>query len=236
VRSRSLLWSFDYAIQGIVYALRTQRNMRLHALAAIVVLVAALFFRIGGLELVALLFAISLVFIAELANTSLEAVVDLAIETYEPMAKIAKDVAAGGVLIASLNAVAVGYVVFFARLTPVAETLMMRIGSSSPALTLIALALTALIVLVLKAATHEGTFVRGGWPSGHTALAVAMATAIGYATQSAKAMLLAMFIAALVGQSRVETEAHTIPQTVLGALLGFLLTTAVFQVFQVSLS
>jgi diacylglycerol kinase (ATP) len=234
VRSRSLLWSFDYAIQGIVYALRTQRNMRLHALAAIVVLVAALFFRIGGLELVALLFAISLVFIAELANTSLEAVVDLAIETYEPMAKIAKDVAAGGVLIASLNAVAVGYVVFFGRLTPVAQTLMTRIGSSSPALTLIALALTALTVLVLKAATHEATFVRGGWPSGHTALAVATATAVGYATQSAKAMLLAMFIAALVGQSRVETEAHTIPQTVLGALLGFLLTTAVFQVFQVS--
>jgi diacylglycerol kinase (ATP) len=234
VRSRSLLWSFDYAIQGIVYALRTQRNMRLHALAAIVVLVAALFFRIGGLELVALLFAISLVFIAELANTSLEAVVDLAIETYEPMAKIAKDVAAGSVLIASLNAVAVGYVVFFARLTPVAETLMTQIRSSSPALTLIALALTALTVLVLKAATHEATFVRGGWPSGHTALAVATATAIGYATQSAKAMLLAMFIAALVGQSRVETEAHTIPQTVLGALLGFLLTTAVFQVFQVS--
>jgi diacylglycerol kinase (ATP) len=218
VRSRSLLWSFDYAIQGIVYALRTQRNMRLHALAAIVVLVAALFFRIGGLELVALLFAISLVFI----------------ETYEPMAKIAKDVAAGGVLIASLNAVAVGYVVFFGRLTPVAQTLMTRIGSSSPALTLIALALTALTVLVLKAATHEATFVRGGWPSGHTALAVATATAVGYATQSAKAMLLAMFIAALVGQSRVETEAHTIPQTVLGALLGFLLTTAVFQVFQVS--
>jgi diacylglycerol kinase (ATP) len=86
-------------------------------------------------------------------------------------------------------------------------------------------------VLAVKAATHEGTFVRGGWPSGHTALAVATATAIGYATQSAKALLLAMFIAALVGQSRVETEAHTIPQTVLGALLGFLLTTAVFQVF-----
>jgi diacylglycerol kinase (ATP) len=231
VRSRSLLWSFDYAIQGIVYALRTQRNMRLHALAAVVVLVAALFFRIGGLELVALLFAISLVFIAELANTSLEAVVDLAIETYEPMAKIAKDVAAGGVLVASLNAVAVGYVVFFGRLTPGAETLVEKVRSSSPALTLIALALTALTVLAVKAATHEGTFVRGGWPSGHTALAVATATAIGYATQSAKALLLAMFIAALVGQSRVETEAHTIPQTVLGALLGFLLTTAVFQVF-----
>jgi len=233
VRSRSLLWSFDYAIQGIVHALRTQRNMRLHALAAAIVLVAALFFHIRGLELIALLFAISLVVIAELINTAIEATVDIAIETFDPMAKIAKDVAAGAVLISSVNAVAVGYVVFFSRLTPVTQRLMADVQASPASLTLIALALTGLAVLVLKAMTHEAktSYIRGGWPSGHTALAVVLATSIGYATQSAKAMILALFIAALVAQSRVETEAHTIPQTVLGALLGFLLTTAVFQVF-----
>lgn len=231
MRSRSLLWSFDYAIQGVVYALRTQRNMRLHALAAGMVLLAALFFRIGGLELIALLFAIALVFLAELANTAIEATVDLATEGFDPAAKIAKDVAAGAVLVASINAVAVGYVVFFSRLTPGAERLIHVVRSSSATLTVIALAVTALAVLVLKAFTSEGTFVRGGWPSGHTALAVATATAIGYATSSAKALIPALFIAALVAQSRVETEAHTIPQTILGAVLGFLLTTAVFQVF-----
>jgi diacylglycerol kinase (ATP) len=233
VRSRSLFWSFDYAIQGIVHALRTQRNMRLHALATVVVLFAALYFRIRGLELIALFFAISLVVVTELANTAIEAAVDVAIDTFDPMAKVAKDVAAGAVLIASVNAVAVGYIVFFARLTPITQRFIETTQASPASLTLIALALTGVAVLVLKAITHERntTYLRGGWPSGHTALAVVLATSIGYATQSAKAMILAMFIAALVGQSRVETDAHSIPQTVLGALLGFLLTTAVFQVF-----
>jgi diacylglycerol kinase (ATP) len=231
VRSRSLLWSFDYAIQGIVFALRTQRNMRLHALAATIVLVLALVLHVTGLELIALLFAIALVIITELANTAIEATVDLAIETFDPMAKTAKDVAAGAVLVASVNAVAVGYVVFFARLTPITQLFIDRTRASSATLTLISLVVTGMAVLVIKAVTHEATFVRGGWPSGHTAVAVAVATAIGYSTQSAKAMILAMFIAALVGQSRVESEAHTIAQTVLGAVLGFLLTTAVFQVF-----
>lgn len=231
MRSRSLLWSFDYAIQGIVHALRTQRNMRLHALAATTVLIGALFLHIGGLELIALLFAIALVFVSELANTALETTVDLATAGPDPAAKIAKDVAAGAVLIASVNAAAVGFVVFFGHLGPATERLMDKIRSSSVTLTVIALVLTSLAVLVVKALTHEGTFVRGGWPSGHTALAVATATAIGYATSSAKAMLMALFIAGLVAQSRVETEAHTIPQTVVGALLGFLLATAVFQVF-----
>jgi diacylglycerol kinase (ATP) len=233
MRSRSLLWSLNYAIEGIVYALRTQRNMRLHALATVVVLVAAMAFRISGLELIALLFAICLVLFAELANTALEATVDLAVDGHDPLAKTAKDVAAGAVLVASVNAVAVGYVVFFGRVTPLAQRLMQQSGRSAATLTLIALALTAVGVLVLKAMTHENgaTFLRGGWPSGHTALAFGIATAIGYQSQSAGVLVLALFGAALVAQSRVESEAHTIPQVILGGLLGFLITTAVFQVF-----
>jgi diacylglycerol kinase (ATP) len=233
MRSRSLLWSLNYAIEGIVYALRTQRNMRLHALATVVVLVAAMAFRISGLELIALLFAICLVLFAELANTALEATVDLAVDGHDPLAKTAKDVAAGAVLVASVNAVAVGYVVFFGRVTPLAQRLMQQSGRSAATLTLIALALTAVGVLVLKAMAHEkgATFLRGGWPSGHTALAFGIATAIGYQSQSAGVLVLALFGAALVAQSRVESEAHTIPQVILGGLLGFLITTAVFQVF-----
>ena len=233
MRSRGLLWSFNYAIEGIVYALRTQRNMRFHALATLVVLVAAMWFRISGLELIALFFAICLVLVTELANTALEAAVDIAVDGHDPLAKTAKDVAAGAVLIASVNAVAVGYVVFFGRVTPLAQVLMERSGRSAATLTLFALALTALAILVLKATTHEkgASYLSGGWPSGHTALAFGIATAIGYQSQSAKVFVLALFGAALVAQSRVESEAHTIPQTILGGLLGFLIMTAVFQVF-----
>jgi len=233
MRSRSLLWSFDYAIRGIVYSLRTQRNMRLHMLVAALVFIAALLLGITGLELIALVFAVGLVIVCELMNTAVETVVDLATDTYDPLAAIAKDVAAGAVLISAVTAVGVGYLVFFSKVTPVAQRLMMGVRTGPSGVTVLTLALTCIAVLGLKAMTHEkGTsFLRGGWPSGHTALAFAVASAIGYSVSSAKAMVLALFIAALVAQSRVETDAHTIPQTIAGALLGFLLATAAFQIF-----
>ena len=114
MRSRSLLWSFNYAIEGIVYALRTQRNMRLHVDAAMLVARRrACSSASTRLEFVAMVFAISLVFVTELLNTAIEAAVDVATERYDPLAKIAKDVAAGAVLVAAINALIVGYLVFF---------------------------------------------------------------------------------------------------------------------------
>jgi diacylglycerol kinase (ATP) len=233
VRSRSLLWSFDYAIRGIVHTLRTQRNMRIHMLTAALVFVAALALGISGLELVALMFAVGLVIVCELMNTAVETVVDLATEGFDPLAGIAKDVAAGAVLVSAVTALGVGYVVFADRLTVLAERGLKMAHAGSSTMTVVALALTTIAVLAVKAIRHEkGTsFIRGGWPSGHTALAFALAAAIGYSLSSAKAMVLALFIAGLVGQSRVESGAHSIPQTIAGALLGFLLATAVFQIF-----
>jgi len=231
VRSRSLLWSFNYAIAGIVYALRTQRNMRLHALAAATVLSAAVLLDVSRLEMVALLFAIGFVLFTELVNTAIESTVDLTVDRFDPRAKVAKDVAAGGVLISSLTAVAVGYVVFFDRARDIAASGFDVVLRSPVHLTVVALALTALVVLVLKAYRREGTFLRGGWPSGHAALATGAATAVGYATRNSSAAVLALFIAALVVQSRVESGTHTIPQVLTGAVVGFLITTIVFQVF-----
>jgi diacylglycerol kinase (ATP) len=233
VRSRSLLWSFDYAIRGIVHGLRTQRNLRIHVGAAALVFVLALVLGVQNLELVALLLAVGFVIVSELFNTAIETVVDLTTEGYDPLAAIAKDVAAGAVLISAVTALAVGYVVFVDRLVPFAEVGLRFVHAADATITVIALALTSIGVLVVKAVRHEkGTsFMRGGCPSGHTAVAFAAAAAIGYSESSAKAMVLALFIALLVAQSRVESGAHSIPQTVLGALLGLLLATAVFQIF-----
>jgi diacylglycerol kinase (ATP) len=76
--------------------------------------------------------------------------------------------------------------------------------------------------------------MRGGWPSGHTAIAFCLATAIAFLAHNAQVTVLAFLGAGLVGQSRVESEAHTIPQVVLGALLGFLITVFVFRVLLTS--
>jgi diacylglycerol kinase (ATP) len=230
-KSRSILWSFNYAIEGIVYALRTQRNMRIHVAAALLTLIAALLLRVSSLGLVAIVFAISLVIMTELINTAIEATVDVAIDGYDPLAKTAKDVAAGAVLVAATNALVVAYLVLFEPVVQVSQRGLSIVEASPPALTVIALGLTTLAVLILKAASREGTFVQGGWPSGHAALAFGAAVALGYVTGSAAALALALFIAVLVAQSRVEGEIHTIPQVILGALLGTLTVTAVYQVF-----
>jgi diacylglycerol kinase (ATP) len=231
VRSRSLLWSFNFAIQGIVYALRTQRNMRLHVLAATSVLVACLVLRVGGFGLVAIVFAICLVLCAELVNTAIEAAVDLATDHLDPLAKTAKDVAAGAVFVASINAVVIAFLVLFEPVRRLLQHGMSLVVVAPAGLTVVALGLVGLVVIVLKAVSREGTFLHGGWPSGHTALAVAAATAIGYVTGSATALVLALFVASLVAQSRIESDTHTIPQVILGALLGLLMVTAIFQLF-----
>ena len=117
MRVRKLLDSFHYAIDGIIYTLKTQRNMKVHFLAAIAVLFLSLFLKVSKLEVLILFFTISLVIIAEMINTSIEAAIDLITDKYHELAKIAKNVAAGAVLIASLNVIIVGYMIFFDRLT-----------------------------------------------------------------------------------------------------------------------
>jgi len=114
-KARSFFESFGFAIDGILYSLKTQRNMRIHFFAALIVLLAAPFFKISSIEFLLLFFTISLVIISEMFNTAIEATVDLTTDKYHELAKIAKNVAAAAVLISALNAVVVGYVLFIAR-------------------------------------------------------------------------------------------------------------------------
>ena len=130
-----------------------------------------------------------------------------------------------------MNALVVAYLVLFAPLKRLAQEGLSWVSMAPTSITVIALGLVLLGVLVFKSASHEGTFMQGGWPSGHTALAFGAATAVGFVTGSAGVLVLCLMIAALVAQSRVEGEIHTIPQVVLGALLGVLIVTAVFQLF-----
>lgn len=99
---------FGYAFQGLWYALRTQRNARVHAVVALLVTISALLLHVSSLEFALLYVAIAGVFIAEMFNTVIEICVDLAKPEYHPLAKIAKDVAAGAVLVSALLAVVIG--------------------------------------------------------------------------------------------------------------------------------
>ena len=236
MRPPSLLDSFNYAFEGIIHVLRTQRNMRIHFAIAVVVLVAALFADVTKLELIALLLAITFVLVAELVNTAIEAAVDVASTSFDPMAKLAKDIAAGAVLVAALNAVAVGYLVFSGAVADRSSRFLDRLENVPAELTLVALTLTVIFVIAVKAITGRGTPLRGGLPSGHAAVAFAgwMAVTLVLSGSSHRFLIstLTFIMALLVAQTRVETGVHSASEVVSGAALGALLTLALFQAFQ----
>ena len=147
-RPPSIFESFNFAIEGIIHVLRTQRNMRIHFGVAVAVLIAALAFDVSRLELIALLIAIAFVLIAEMFNTAVEAAVDVASTSFDPMAKLAKDIGAGAVLIASINAIAVGYLVFSGQVADESSRLLDKLSEAPAELTLIALVLTIALGLV----------------------------------------------------------------------------------------
>jgi diacylglycerol kinase (ATP) len=234
-RAPSLLESFNVAFEGIIHVLRTQRNMRLHFLVAVGVLIAALSFDVGRLELIVLLLAIAFVLIAEMVNTAIEAAVDVASTSFDPMAKLAKDIAAGAVLIAAINAVAVGYLVFSGAVADRSSRFLDRLSTAPAELTLIALVLTTLLVIGTKALTGRGSPLRGGLPSGHAAVAFAgwMAVTLILDDSSHRFLIssLTFIMALLVAQTRVESGVHSAVEVLYGGLLGALVTLGIFQVF-----
>ena len=114
---KSNFWrSFLFAGQGVWHAVRHQRNMRVHLAAAVAAVVAGLVLKISAVGWACVLLAIGLVLTTEMLNTVVESLVDLYTDEYHPLAKIAKDTAAGAVLVSSLTALAVGLAVFLPRL------------------------------------------------------------------------------------------------------------------------
>jgi diacylglycerol kinase (ATP) len=232
--AHDLVQSFNYAFEGIIHVLRTQRNLRIHFAIAAVVLVAAIYFNVSRTDLLFLLLAIAFVLITEMINSAIEGAIDVSTTSFDPNAKLAKDVAAGAVLIASINAVAVGYLVFAGKAAEKSARLLDRIRDAPATVTLIALVLTIFLVIATKAWTGRGTPLRGGLPSGHAALAFAVWMAVTYLVGDAHRFAISslVFISALlVAQTRIESGIHSALEVTYGGALGALVTLAVFQVF-----
>jgi diacylglycerol kinase (ATP) len=234
-RAPSIHESFNFAFEGIIHVLRTQRNMRIHFAIASVVLIAAVWTGVDRVELIALLLAISFVLIAEMINSALEAGIDVATTSFDPLAKLAKDIAAGAVLIATVNAVAVGYLVFSEQIVERSSRLIERLRDAPAELTLVALVLTIIAVISIKAYTGRGTPLRGGLPSGHAAVAfggwMAITNVVGDSDHWFLVSSLAFLMALLVAQTRIESGVHSFLEVSFGGILGALGVLVMFQVF-----
>ncbi len=224
--------SVNYAIQGIIHTVRTQKHMRWHFLSALVLLVAVLFLRVSPLEFTLLTVSICFVLFAELLNTAIEAVVDLVSPEYHPLAKVAKDVAAGAVLIASIGAAVMGYLILSRYIFPLYKEVLGMAGTPTEMVAVVSLLVVVIVVVILKAVSGRGTSLEGGLPSGHAAVAFAIATLVSLLTQDPVISILVIVMAVMVSHSRLLLRIHTMREVLSGAVTGTIITLAVMLLFR----
>lgn len=231
MRSKKWIESANLAIEGILYVAKTQRHMRWHFLAAIVILIISLLLGLNKIEFIALTLAIILVLLSEMLNTAVEVAVDLFQKEYHPLAKIAKDIAAGAVLIASVGAIIIGYLILFPQITRILRDGLPYVRQSPEHITFISLIIVIIAVIITKAYTGKGLPLKGGLPSGHAAIAFSIWVSITFITGNILISLLTLFLSVMVSRSRMLSGIHTLWEVILGALLGALITMLIFQIF-----
>jgi len=231
VKPANWIESVNCAIEGILWATKSQPHLRWHFLGGICVLLAAVFFKVSVLELILLIFAIVLVLFAELINTAVEVVVDMVSPDYHPLAKRAKDVAAGSVLVSSIGAAVMGYLALSQYLLPpMAEGLRLLRHPPGEVSVIAVLAVTVLVVLT-KARFSHGTPLHGGMPSGHAAVAFSIATSIAVSEVSLVIVVMALLLATMVSHSRLLMKIHTMKEVLIGAAIGIIFTLLIHLVF-----
>ncbi len=231
MKNRTLIDSFNNAMHGIISTVKSERNMKIHLAAAVMVLVMSLFYDLTRTEFIIICITIALVLICELFNTAIEVVIDTLIGIYHPKAKVVKDTAAAAVFISALLSIIVAYVIFFDRVSTSLEIGIVRIKQTHMHVTIIAIVLTMTAVLILKAIFKKGTPFSGGMPSGHSAVAFSAATAVALYSNNAGITILFIIVALLVVQSRLEGKIHNAIELIAGAVIGFLVTLLLFQFF-----
>ena len=226
---RRLVESFNYAIEGLMSALQNEKHMKFHTLSAILIVILAILTNASKVEILLVSISVAFVIITELINTAVEALVDLISPERHPLAKLAKDVAAGAVLVAAINAVCVGYLLFYDKLLDIFDTQnrLHIIAGRKGNISILILILVSILVIVIKSFYNKGTPLEGGMPSGHSAIAFATFGILIFMISDVRVLILVLFMAGLVAQSRVKAGIHSIKEVVAGGILGFLVAFAI---------
>lgn len=233
----NFLDAWKNAIDGIIYATTTQRNIKIQLILAVIVVIVSLFFDLNRAEFLCFLFTIILILFAEMVNTAIETVVDLYVDVYHPKAKIAKDVAAGGVVITAINAIIVAYFLFFDKISDIGLNFIKNVINSPVhlAFSVIVIVVVAIVALIATARTNKHRGLNHKFiPSGFTTLAFAANTIIWIVTQNSRSIAntiiitLSLVLAILVSASRIEAKAHKVSEVIFSACVGVVLVLCLY--------
>lgn len=232
MKQQRLIESFNSAIEGFIYVFKTQRNMRLHFIVGLAVLALGIFLNFTYMELIVLCLTIAFVLFAEMFNTAIEHTIDLVKEEFHPLARIVKDICAGAVLLSAMAAVITGYVLFVSKAGIRIEDNIIKIRGSNWHITFIVLLTVLGLVVLGKVLFRSGTPLRGGMPSGHSAVAFSIWTTISFLYPKSIVILLVFMLAFMVARSRVRDRVHSALEVFSGAALGVCATVLIFQILR----
>lgn len=226
LKNSGFIDAWKNATNGIIYATTTQGNIKKQLIIAIIVVIASLFFNLSKAEFLCFMFTIVLIIFAEMVNTAIETVVDLYVDVYHPKAKIAKDVAAGGVVITAINAVIVAYFLFFDKITDIGLNFIENVAAtpSHLAFSVMVIVIIAALALIAYAKTNKHRGLNSKFiPSGHATIAFAANTIIWILANNAVILILSLVMAILVSESRIAAKEHKLSEIIFSGCLGTLL-------------
>lgn len=229
--AKDIFTPFRVAVSGIVHTFRTQRHMRVHLYVTIITILGAMLLNLRPREMLVLLFMITFVLVAEMFNSAIEATVDLVSPNYHPLAKFAKDISAGAVLLTTTMAIIVGLLIALGEEGWERIRLSLTTGELGlPVAWRIALGLFLVFIVTVigKGLGKRGQVLQGGLVSGHAAIGFFLATALFFVTDNVLASAIGVLLAAIIAQSRFEAKYHSVFELSLGASVGVILGVLLF--------
>ncbi len=228
---RKWIESSNHAIEGILHAAKTQRHIRYHFYAAIIMLMLGFSLGIDWSEFVILITLSVIVLSVEMLNSAVESITDVLFKDYNEQAKWIKDMAAGAVLITAMGAALIGYVILVEPVKKFFHSGLTIAKHAQSDIAVISLIMVLILVVLTKSLFHNGRPLRGGMPSGHAAVAFSMWIAVTFISESCMVALIGLVMAVLIAQSRVSRGVHKPLEVIAGALLGIAVTFLLFKVF-----
>lgn len=232
---KSLVKSFNSAFEGLMYTLATQRNVRLHLLAAVLVICLGVYLSLPIIEITILLLLIAFVIVTEVINTAIETMVDLIGAEENTFKQTAKNVAASAVLVASITAITIGYIILIKPIVGFAIKKNITEVQHYPwQVTLLSLIVVLLVITAKKLFSVSRKKIipqslEGGMPSGHSAVSFSIWTAIAILSKDVFIIGLAFVLVVLILQSRIKLSVHNLWETLVGGFIGILVTVLIFQ-------
>lgn len=231
MKERNFFQRLNDAIEGLISIFREQKNMKLHLLVGVLIIALAVFLGLKKVEFVILVLAISFILFAEMLNSSLEWLLNFVHPEYHPALRKIKDALAGSVLFTGIVVFTLSYFLFSPYLVPIVQNGLHRLKGAQWHLAFFTFLLVISAVIISKAFFQKGRPLRGGVPSGHSALAFSIWTMVTLLAENSLLSLLVFFLALMVSASRWKEGIHNLWEIILGGMLGFLITITIFQFF-----